>query len=91
MSANLQAVQVGQSGAGGVGSVGEVSRGLAGAAVTMVVDVALGACLLCLFLLALAWDPIDRKIGARGKRIAARTRKLGTGNAEGAYAILPAD
>jgi hypothetical protein len=85
MSANVQAVQVRPA------AVGDASRGLVAAAGTMLIEVALGACLLVLFLLALAWDPIDRKMGARGKRIAERTKKLSSGTAEGAYAILPAD
>ncbi|HEU5314599.1 MAG TPA: hypothetical protein VFX49_00690 [Chloroflexota bacterium] len=85
MSANLQAVQVRPA------IVGDMSRGLIAAAGTMLLEVALGTCLLALFLVALAWDPIDRKLGARGRRIAERTRKLSHGSAEGAYAILPAD
>lgn len=85
MSTTLQAVQVRPA------AVGDASRGLIAAAGAMLIEVALGACLLALFLLALAWDPIDRKIGARGKRIAERTRKLSHGSAEDAYAILPAD
>ena len=85
MSANLNAVQVRPA------AVGDMSRGLITAAGTMLVEVALGACLLVLFVLALAWDPIDRKIGARGKRIAERTRKLNPSAPEGTYAILPAD
>jgi hypothetical protein len=60
----------------------------------IVLEVLVGMGLLCLFVLALAWDPIDRRIGARGKRIAARATQRGTG-ADGtdgdAYAILPAE
>lgn len=86
MSANLQAVQAGRA-----AQVGEIPRGIGGAALAVVVEVALGACLLVLFLLAAAWDPIDRKIGARGRRIAERTKRISHGSVEGAYAILPAD
>ena len=99
-TANLQAVHPGQVAAG---PVGEVTRGVGGmgaAAVAAVVEVVLGVGLLCLFMLALAFDPIDRRFSARGKRIAERSRRLaatpraaGTAGvgAEGAYAILPAD
>ena len=100
MTANLQAVHAGQVDAG---RVGEVTRGVSGmgaAAVAAIVEVVLGVGLLCLFMVALAFDPIDRRFSARGKRIAERSRRLaatpraaGTAGvgAEGAYAILPAD
>jgi len=71
--------------------VGELPRGLAAAALAIVVEVVLGACLLVLFLLAVVYDPIDRKFSTRGRRIAERTRRLTHGSVEGAYAILPAD
>ena len=100
MTANLQAVHPGQVDAG---RVGEVTRGVGGfgaAAVAAVVEVVLGIGLLCLFMLALMCDPIDRRFSGRGKRIAERSKRLaatppaaGTAGspAEGAYAILPTD
>ena len=103
MTANLQAVHAGHAGQVDAGRVGEVTRGVNGmgaAAVAAIVEVVLGVGLLCLFMVALAFDPIDRRFCARGKRIAERSRRLaaaphaaGTTGAvaEGAYAILPAD
>ena len=40
-------------------------------------EVALGACLLFLFLVALAWDPFDRRFGFRARRRAERLREAG--------------
>jgi hypothetical protein len=77
--------------------MGEVTRGVGGmgaAAVAVVVEVVLGAGLLCLFLLALVCDPIDRRMSARGKRITERSKRLAaapSAGTEGAFAILPAD
>ena len=77
--------------------MGEVTRSVSGmgaAAVTAVVEVVLGAGLLCLFVVAVVCAPIDRRFSARGKRIAERSRRLTAAPSavsEGAYAILPAD
>jgi hypothetical protein len=43
-----------------------------GLVVEMLVEIVLGVCLMCLFLLALAWDPFDRRLGFRAKRRAGR-------------------
>lgn len=64
--------------------------------VGLLLEVVVGVWLMSLFLLALAWDPIDRRIGTRGKRIAARiaarpATSAGTRDSSGAYAILPAE
>ncbi|MGI8424842.1 MAG: hypothetical protein ACR2NO_12165 [Chloroflexota bacterium] len=91
MSANVQVVHAGQVDAGGVGDVG---RSIGKAAIATAIEVILGAGLLCLFVLALACDPLDRRFSTRGKRITERSRRLmasGGANGEGAYAILPAD
>ena len=94
MSATHQVLHAGQVDAG---RIGEVTRGVGGmgaAAVAAVVEVVLGAGLLCLFLLALVCDPIDRRYSARGKRIADRSKRLAaspSAGIEGAFAILPAD
>ena len=94
MSATHQVLHTGQVDAG---RIGEVTRGVGGmgaGAVAAVVEVVLGAGLLCLFLLALVCDPIDRRYSARGKRISERSRRLAAAPSavsEGAYAILPAD
>ena len=94
MTANFQVVHPGQVDAG---RVGEVTRGVGGMgalAVTAVAEVVLGVGLLCLFMVALMYDPIDRRFSARGKRIAERSKRLAaapSGAQEGAYAILPAD
>ena len=91
---NLHVVHSGQVDAG---RMGEVTRGVGGmgaAAVAAIVEVVLGAGLLCLFLLALVCDPIDRRFSPRGKRIAERSKRLAAAphaEGEGAYAILPAD
>lgn len=63
---------------------------------TIVLEVVLGAWLLFLFLLALAWDPIDRKIGTRGRELAGRASRRVTDGGQGAtatgsYAILPVE
>jgi hypothetical protein len=63
---------------------------------TLLLEVVIGVWLLSLFLLALAWDPIDRRFGTRSKRIAARLaeRPAASGaarNSDGAYAILPTE
>ena len=83
MSANVQAV--------GQTRMGALPRGIVAAAVTIVAEVALGACMLVLFLVALACDPIDRRISARGRRIAEREKRLRRDSVDGAYAILPSD
>ena len=94
MSATHQVLHAGQMDAG---RIGEVTRGVGGvgaATVAAVIEVVLGAGLLCLFLLALVCDPIDRRVSARGKRITERSKRLATAPSasdEGAYAILPAD
>ena len=94
MSATHQVLQAGQVDAG---RLGEVTRGVGGvgaSAVAAVVEVVLGAGLLCLFLVALVCDPVDRRVSARGKRIAERSKRLAaspSASNEGAYAILPAD
>ena len=94
MSATHQVLHTGQVDAG---RIGEATRGMGGmgaAAVTAVIEVVLGAGLLCLFLLALVCDPIDRRVSARGKRITERSKRLAaapSASNEGAYAILPAD
>ena len=83
MSANFQAVEQTR--------MGTLPRGIGAAAVTVAIEVALGACMLVLFLIALACDPIDRRVSARGRRIAEREKRLNRGTVDGAYAILPAD
>ena len=94
MTANLQAVHAGQVDGD---RLNEVTRGVGGmgtAAVAAVVEVVLGVGLLCLFLLALVCDPIDRRFSARGKRITERGKRLATApraDGDAAYAILPAD
>ena len=50
---------------------GATLRGAANVA-GLVVETALGAWLLFLFLLALAWDPLDRRLGFRARRYAER-------------------
>ena len=47
--------------------------GVIGFTVTLLIEVVAGTWLLCLFLLALAWQPVDRGLGLRTRRIAART------------------
>jgi hypothetical protein len=84
MSANVQVV-------GHAPRAGDLPRGIGAAALAMVAEVVLGACILVLFLVALACDPIDRKVSARGKRIAEREKRLNKSSVEGAYAILPSD
>jgi hypothetical protein len=83
----------------------ERQPGHIGAAATVgawavVLEVVVGAGVLLLFLVALAWDPIDRRIGARKRHLEARAaqRALGApadavrgGAGSGAYAILPAE
>jgi hypothetical protein len=94
MTANLQAAHAGRVDAGRVGEVTRSVGGFGAAAVTAVVEVVLGVGLLCLFMLAMAYDPLDRRFSARGKRIAERSKRLATAPSatpEGAYAILPTD
>ncbi len=71
----------------------EAARSEGARAWAIVLELVLGLWLLCLFLLAVAWDPIDRRIGARGRRIAQRAAHRSSGDsADGnAYAILPAE
>ena len=51
---------------------GATLRGGAANVAGLVVETALGAWLLFLFLLALAWDPLDRRLGFRARRYAER-------------------
>jgi hypothetical protein len=57
---------------------------------TIVLEVVIGTWVLLLFLLALAWDPIDRRVGPRRHRIAARAaqRALTAPPATGAVGIV---
>ncbi len=74
--------------------VQEMARGEALRAWAIVLEVLVGMWLLCLFVLALAWDPIDRRVGSRRRRIAERAaHRQGAqeGAGDGAYAILPAE
>lgn len=94
MSATHQVLHSGQVDAGRISEVARGVGGMGAASVAAVIEVVLGAGLLCLFLLALVCDPIDRRMSARGKRIAERSKRLAaapSASNEGAYAILPAD
>lgn len=71
--------------------VQQIARGESMRALTLVIEVILGAWLVFLFMLALAWDPIDRRVGARGRRLAERQALRPTGEQAEAYAILPAE
>lgn len=50
----------------------DVSNGSSIRPITIVLEVILGIWLIFLFIVALAWDPIDRRLGFRAKRIAER-------------------
>jgi hypothetical protein len=79
-------------------SSGQIGRGAvaAGAAVVEVVlEVAIGAGLLLLFILALAWDPVDRRFGFHARRREERLNSRASApitlaSADGAYGIAPA-
>jgi hypothetical protein len=62
----------------------EIVRGGAASVVGLVLETVLGAWLLLLFLLALAWDPLDRRLGFHAKR---RAGQLGSRT----IALPPAD
>ncbi len=90
---------------GSSGVAGSVGAAATVGAWTIVLEVVLGTWVLLLFLVAVAWDPIDRRMGARRRRLAERAahRALsapphaaaqgGSGRVHdtGAYAILPAE
>jgi hypothetical protein len=61
----------------------EMVRGGAASLLALVVEIVLGAWLLVLFLLALAWDPLDRRLGLHAQRHAARLQR-------GSVALAPA-
>jgi hypothetical protein len=101
MTADAQELQH----SGGVEIAGSLGAAATVGAWTIVLEVVLGTWVLLLFLLALAWDPIDRRMGARRRSIAARAAQRAqsappaVGNLggasrvhdTGAYAILPAE
>ncbi len=67
-------------------------RGDALRAWTIVLEVLVGLWVLCLFLAAAAWDPLDRRFGQRSRRIAQRLASRPAARQSGdAYAILPAE
>jgi hypothetical protein len=51
---------------------GQIVRGGAAALFQVVLEVIVGAGLLCLFILALAWSPFDRRLGFHARRHAHR-------------------
>ena len=50
----------------------QMVRSGAAAAVELVLEIVVGAGMLLLFLVAMAWDPIDRKLGLHARRVAER-------------------
>lgn len=73
------------------GNVQELPRGDVLRAWTIGLEVLVGLWVLCLFLVAAAWDPIDRRFGSRSQRIAQRLASRPAPRQSGdAYAILPA-
>jgi hypothetical protein len=67
-------------------------RDWASRVVEAVVVVVVGAWLLFLFALALAWTPMDRRLGLDARRRASRLRLTGSepASARGAYSIAAA-
>ena len=67
----------------------------AAAAAEIALEVAIGAVLLLLFVLALAWDPLDRRFGFHARRREVRLNgrspaPIGQPSPEDAYGIAPA-
>ena len=73
----------------------QIVRGAVATVVEMVLEVAVGAGLLLLFVLALVWNPLDRRLGFYARRREERLNSrspapITLGSSEGAYGIGPA-